>query len=274
MNALSRSGRWGANAALLGAAAIIALPLLFVANTALRTPEAFLRAPVALAEALRLENFIQAWTEAKMGQYFANTIVYTVVGVFLICLVNLLAAFPLARSHIRGANLLYGLFVAGMFMPGSLPALLYLMKALHLYNEVVGYLLLLAGQSIPINILILAGFIRTVPRELDEAAAIDGCGYFRYVFTLLPPMIKPALATVIMLNGIGIWNDFINPLIFLVGPSKRTLTSGLYIFFGQYSTEWTTLAAGVLIIILPLVVGYVFLQRYIIAGITSGALKG
>jgi raffinose/stachyose/melibiose transport system permease protein len=262
------------NLVLILVSAAIIFPLLFLVNTSLKSSQEFLATPTTWTSSLHWENFAKAWQEAKLGRYFLNTVAYAIGAVTLICLVNVMAAYPLARGHFRGANALYLLFVSGLFMPGSLVPMIYLMKSVNLMNTAPGYVLLLTGGSIPLTILILTGFIRTVPREIDEAAVIDGCSYLRFIFTILVPLIKPALATVALLNSIGVWNDFIGPLIYLPDPAKRTLSSGLYVFFGQFSTNWTIVAASILIIVVPILVIYIFLQRYIVAGITTGAVKG
>lgn len=124
------------------------------------------------------------------------------------------------------------------------------------------------------SIFILTGFIKGVPRELDEAAVIDGCGYLRFIVSIIFPLMKPAIATVGMLSAIGVWNDFINPYLFLTTKGMRPLTAGLYLFFGEYFTNWTLLSAGIIIVVLPLIILYVFVQKYIISGVMTGAIKG
>jgi raffinose/stachyose/melibiose transport system permease protein len=185
-----------------------------------------------------------------------------------------MAAYPIARNHFRGSNIIFILFLSALFLPVGLVPLIFIMKYLGFMNTYYGFILLKIGSSLSIASFILVGFVKGIPRELDEAAAIDGCGYVRYIFSILMPLMKPALFTVGMLTGITTWNDFINPFLFMTQKEMRPLTSGLYMFFGQYSTNWTILAAGIIVVAAPLMITYFFLQRFIISGVTNGALKG
>ena len=126
----------------------------------------------------------------------------------------------------------------------------------------------------PIGIVILVSYIRTIPKELDEAAAIEGAGYLRFVFQIIMPLAKPAIATVAVLHAIGVWNELILPTIYLTSEDYYPITRGLIVFQGVYGNNWPLLAAGVLMIALPMVVFFVFMQRYIIGGVTAGAVKG
>ena len=191
-------------------------------------------------------------------------------------LLYLIAAVPLAtaisRRYVRGWNLLYILFVIALFLPVALIPQFQLILNLHLYNTQPGYILLFLAN--PIGILILVAFIRSIPRELDEAVAIDGCGYIRYVWRIIVPLTKPAIATVAILHAIGIWNELVLPTIYLTREAYYPMTRGLIVFTGIYGNDWPLLAAAVLILALPMVVLFLFLQRYIIGGFTSGSLRG
>jgi raffinose/stachyose/melibiose transport system permease protein len=139
-------------------------------------------------------------------------------------------------------------------------------------QQPVGYVLLFLVN--PIGIVILVNYIKTLPKELDEAAAIDGCGYFRFVVTVVFPLIRPAIATVAVLHAIGIWNELILPTIYLTSKNYYPITRGMIVFQGVYGSNWPTLAAAVLIMTLPMVIIFLVLQRHIVSGLTSGAVKG
>jgi raffinose/stachyose/melibiose transport system permease protein len=126
----------------------------------------------------------------------------------------------------------------------------------------------------PIAIIILVNYIKTVPKELDESAAMDGCGYFRFVLQIVLPLIRPAVATVIVLHAIGIWNELILPTIYLSNSNLYPVTRGLIVFEGVYGSNWPALAAAVIILMIPMLILFLFLQRYIIAGLTEGSVKG
>lgn len=263
-----------ANCVLAFCAAVILFPLLMLLNTALKSPAEFLAAPTGLVPQIRFDNFARAWQEVNMGRYLVNSVIYTVCTVVLGCIITTLAAYPISREHFGASSALYLFFISGLFLPTSFIPTVFLMKKLALINTAWGYVILKTAGMIPLAILILTGFIRSVPRELDEASVVDGCGYFRYVFSILIPLIQPALATISILTAIGVWNDFLDPFLFLPKKDLRPVTTGLYMFFGQYATDWTTLTAAVLIITLPMIVLFGFMQRYIISGMVSGSLKG
>jgi raffinose/stachyose/melibiose transport system permease protein len=122
--------------------------------------------------------------------------------------------------------------------------------------------------------IILVNYIKSIPKELDESAAVDGCGYFRFVWSVVLPLIRPAVATVTVLHAIGIWNEIILPTIYLTTESYYPITRGLIVFEGQYGSDWPGLAAAVLMLMLPMLVLFIVLQRFIIGGLTSGAVKG
>jgi raffinose/stachyose/melibiose transport system permease protein len=126
----------------------------------------------------------------------------------------------------------------------------------------------------PIGIVILVNYIKTVPKELDEAAALDGCGYFRFVWSIVIPLIQPAIATVVVMHAIGIWNEIIAPTIYLTSKDYYPITRGLIVFQGVYGSNWPTLAAAVLLLTLPMLILFLFLQRYIVSGLTAGSVKG
>ncbi|QGQ97763.1 carbohydrate ABC transporter permease [Paenibacillus psychroresistens] len=270
----SRISRGLANLVLSLVMVVLIAPMLLIINVSLKNKEEFLNFPVTIVKSIHWRNFHDAWVMADMGVYFKNSILLTVLSAGGTCLIATLAAYPIARKHFVGANAIYLLFLSALFLPVGLVPLLFVMKSLGFINTYYGFIFLKIGGSLSIATFILVGFIKGVPKELDEAAAIDGCGYLRFIMTIMFPLILPAASTVLMLVGMGVWNDFIGPLIFLTDKSMRPLTAGLYIFFGQYSTNWTILAAAVIMVSLPLIVAYVFLQRFIVSGVTSGAIKG
>jgi raffinose/stachyose/melibiose transport system permease protein len=164
------------------------------------------------------------------------------------------------------------LFVIALFLPPALIPQFQLMLSLGLYNNPVGYIMLFLTN--PIGIVILVNYIKTVPKELDEAAALDGCGYFRFVTSIVFPLIRPAVATIAVLHAIGIWNELVLPTIYLTNQKYYPITRGMIVFQGVYGSNWPTLAAAALIMTFPMLLIFLLLQRYIIGGLTQGAVKG
>src|SRR5690554_5577617 len=254
-------------------------PILILVNISFKTIQEFLREPnswvsVNFFNASTYINYIEAWKKLEVLNRFMLTTIMTLSAGIITVIVSVLAAFPLSRGHFKHSNKVFAFFLASIFFPGSLVATINLMQLLKLYNNPVGVILLWALGGLSVNVFIMVGFIKGVPRELDDAAIIDGCSYYRYIFTIAMPLMKPIVATVFVLKVIGSWNDFVTPYLFLVSREFKTLSTGLFLFRGQYANNWPMLSAAIIIVALPMVILYIFLQRFIIDGMTQGALKG
>ncbi|NNJ12652.1 carbohydrate ABC transporter permease [Chloroflexales bacterium ZM16-3] len=265
-------GRIGAYALLVVFAIIYLGPLLMLVNTSLKTLPDFMKSATALPTKLNFQNFADAWVKANFLRYLTNTLIYTVSATVIYLITAVFVAFPIARGYIKGAGALLTLYVIALFLPVALIPQFQLMLGLGLYNNPVGYVMLFLVN--PIGIVILVNYIKTLPMDLDEAAAMDGCGYFRFVTSIVFPLIQPALATVAVLHAIGIWNELILPTIYLTNKNYYPITRGMIVFQGVYGSNWPTLAAAVLIMTLPMLVIFLVLQRYIVSGLTAGAVKG
>lgn len=271
----SRNARWG----LIGSYVVLLLvsllyigPLLMLVNTAFKTLPEFYQDPIGLASGFNFDNFTEAWELANFPQYMVNSIIYATVATVIFVITSVFVAFPIARGHIRGARALLTLYVVALFLPPALIPQFQLILNLNLYNTRQGYILLFLVNAI--GMIVLVNYIKSVPKELDESAAIDGCSYPRFVFRIVMPLIKPAIATVTVLHAIGIWNEIILPTIYLTNSDFYPITRGLVVFEGVYGSNWPGLAAAVLMLALPMVILFLILQRYIISGLTGGAVKG
>jgi raffinose/stachyose/melibiose transport system permease protein len=257
----------------LGIFAVIYLgPLLMLVSTSLKTLPEFMKSATALPSGLQFENFVEAWNRANFLRYLTNTLLYTVSATVIYVVSAVFVAFPISRGYVKGAGLLLTLYVIALFLPVALIPQFQLMLNLGLYNNPFGYVMLFLVN--PIGVVILVNYIKTLPLELDEAAAMDGCGYFRFVTSIVFPLIQPAIATVAVLHAIGIWNELILPTIYLTNKDYYPITRGMIVFQGVYGSNWPTLAAAVLIMTLPMLVLFLVLQRYIVSGLTAGAVKG
>lgn len=265
-------GRIASYAVLVLFGIIYAGPLLMLVNTSLKTMPEFMKNAVALTSSFRFQNFADAWAKANFPLYLTNTLIYTVTATILFILTAVFVAFPISRQYVRGAGVLLTLFVVALFLPPALIPQFQLMLNLGLYNNPFGYILLFLTN--PIGIVILVNYVKTVPKEMDEVAAIDGSSYFRFVISIIVPLIQPAIATVAVLHAIGIWNELILPTIYLTNQKFYPITRGMIVFQGVYGSNWPTLAAAVLIMTLPMLALFLLLQRYIISGLTQGAVKG
>jgi raffinose/stachyose/melibiose transport system permease protein len=252
---------------------IYLFPLAFLLNTALKSNAEFFANPNGIAQTFEFGNFPTAWEKGNFAAYMLNSVLYTSVAAFLGTVCSLLLGFPVSRGYLRHTRLWYGLFVALLFLPNTLVTQFQLLLRLNLYDTQLGYILIMAA-GVGVGPLLVSGYVKSIPRELDEAAALDGVGYWRFVFLFLPHLIKPVLTTVFLLQAIGVWNDIILPTILLPDHAKFPATLGLFAFQGTYTSEWSLLAAATIIVAGPLLVAYVFLQRYLVASVVGSAVKG
>lgn len=255
-------------------AAIMLYPLLTIVNISLKSYTDYLNDPLGIVTKPTLENFKTVMAGMNVVATTLNTLWLTFVACILNALVCILAAFPISRFYFRGANKLYTFILASMFFPTSLVATISLVQGLGIYGKPAGLIAIWTVGSLQLNTFMLVGFIKGLPKELDEAAFIDGCGYFRYLITVALPLMKPIIATIMVLKAISCWNDFLSPYIYMGNSAVKTLSTGLYLYMGQFASKWNLLSAAIFIVAIPMVILYVFTQRFIIEGMTSGALKG
>jgi raffinose/stachyose/melibiose transport system permease protein len=247
-------------------------PLLMLVSASLKSLPEFFKNPTNLPEDPRFANFSEAWELANFPKYMLNSVIYTTVATALFVLTTVFVAFPIARGYVKGSRALITLYVVALFLPPALIPQFQLILNLGLFNTRAGYILLFLVN--PIGLIIMVNYIKSIPRELDESAAIDGCGYIRFVFSILMPLIRPAIATVTVIHAIGIWNELILATVYLTNDDLYPITRGLIVFEGVYGSDWPKLAAAVLMLMAPMLVLFMFLQRYIVSGLTSGAVKG
>jgi raffinose/stachyose/melibiose transport system permease protein len=259
-------------AILLLFAAFYVGPLLVLISASLKSLPEFFQNPTGLPDSLDFANYADAWELASFPKFMLNSLIYTTVATALFVIMSVFVAFPIARGYVKGAGALLTLYVVALFLPPALIPQFQLILNLGLYNTRQGYILLFLIN--PIGLIILVNYIKSIPKELDESAAVDGCGYIRFVFSILMPLIRPAIATVTVIHAIGIWNELILATVYLTDDDLYPITRGLIVFEGVYGSDWPKLAAAVLMLMLPMMILFMFLQRYIISGLTSGAVKG
>lgn len=265
-------GRLAAYVFLILLSIIYIAPIAMLVITSLKTLPEFTKDAVGLPGSVDFGNFVEAWNKANFPRYLLNTVIYTASSAAIFVISGTFLALAIARRFVRGSSLLFTLFVIALFLPPALIPQFQLILHLGLYNNPIGYIMLFLVN--PIGIVILVNYIRTIPVELDEAAAIEGCGYLRYVVQIVLPLAKPAIATVAVLHAIGVWNELVLATIYLTKSDYYPITRGLIVFNGIYGNNWPVLAAAVLMIAAPMAVFFVLMQRYIIGGVTAGAVKG
>ncbi|HJC75015.1 MAG TPA: carbohydrate ABC transporter permease [Candidatus Mediterraneibacter faecavium] len=251
-------------------------PILLALMNSFKTNGELLSNVIALPKALDLENYIRTFDKMSYWRSLGNTVFLAAFSVILICLFSAMAGWKLCRTKTKLAKVIYGLFVFSMLIPfSSIMIPLYkVVLSLGLKNSLAGLSLIYAGTGTSMAIFIYYGFVKSIPIELEEAAAIDGCSSIKTFFLIVFPMLKATTATVCITNMLWVWNDFLLPLIVLSDNEKYTLLLSTNTLFGQYSSDWTAILSALILAALPAIVLYIVFQKQIMRGIADGAVKG
>lgn len=252
------------------------LPVIYMLLMSVRTRADISEAPLSLPSSLHLENYVQAFAGMRYWQSLGNTLLITLLATILVVVLGSLAAYPLARLWGWLSTLLYALFTLGMIIPSfaSLAPLYVLMRDLHLLNTYVGAVVLYAVSNLPLAIFFYTSFLRSVPRELEEAAAIDGCTPLQTFRLVVFPLLAPVTGTLAMFVTLSVWNDLLTPLLFLSRDGQQTVMLSAFRFIGTYGIDPTKLFPACVLGVLPLLLLFFLLQRSIVSGISAGAVKG
>ncbi len=250
-------------------------PILMMVFNSFKTPSEIRKSPLGLPDSLYFGNYIESWQIGGFGRLFVNSVVVTSVTLILIYIINIVTAYPFARMKFKGKKTLFVIFLSGMMFPMQMAIipLFKIITKLHLVNNPLSLAFVYTAFSMPMGIYILSTYIRALPKELEEAAEIDGCSGVKLLIKIIVPLCKPALATVMIINGISVWNDLLLPIIVMTKNSAKTLPAGLMYFSGQYQTKWEYITAGIVIISIPMIIFYLTMQKDIINGLAAGAVK-
>ncbi|MDG0790948.1 carbohydrate ABC transporter permease [Cohnella ginsengisoli] len=222
-------------------------------------------------------NYADAYRKIDFLRSLGNTAAVTAVGLAGIVLFAAMAGYKLSRTPGKLSGFLFGLFVLSMLIPfhSIMITLVRIAKNLTVQGSTVGLGLIYIGLGVSMAIFLYHGFVKSIPRDLDEAAVIDGCGEFRLFFAVILPLLLPVTATVAILNALWMWNDFLLPLLMLTDSASYTLLLSTNMLFGQYgNNDWSAILASLVLALLPVVLLYLLLQKYILNGIADGAIKG
>lgn len=257
-------------------AVVFLYPVVLMVLTAFKsTPEIF-RNPFGLPAEFTLKAFKTVWQRANFGLYLRNSLLVTGASALLLVLTAAPAAYALARYTFRLRAAVFVFFLAGIMVPirlGILPLYL-LMRDLGLLDTPIALILTYTASGMPMAVFLLSVFFRNLPRELEDAARIDGCSEWQTYYRIMLPLVRPGLATVVIVNVVPWWNDFFFPLLFLTTEKWKTIPLGMQIFFGQHLIDWSLVFSGMVLASLPLLVVYLVMSRQFIDGLTAGAVKG
>ncbi len=249
-------------------------PLFWMVSSSLKTQETIFKDMSLIPKEFHFENYILAWKEGGFSRYFLNSILYTTSVVIGIIIIASLAAYAFSRFRFPGRNLLFFMFMAAMMIPipGSFVPLYVLLSKLHLRNTALGYILCMINVGLSTSIFLLKTFFDKLPRELEDAARMDGCSKFGIWWYIALPLAKPVLAVVVVFNALNVWNEYVLALIIFDNKNLMPLQRALMMFQGEFLTDYPLLMAGLTITALPIIIVYLLMQKYIVKGVTSGAV--
>lgn len=252
---------------------VILLPIYFIVINSLKTLEESRLLNFALPTEFQWGNYLKVVKEGSLVRAFWNSMLMAGVSSVIAVLVSAMASYALSRRRTKAHNFLYLYFFLGLIAPVNYVTTVFTLKFLHLQNTYLGIILEFATLGIPFLVFLYYGFFEGVPREMDEAAVIDGCGPFQLFFKVIFPLLKPATITGVVLNFLGAWNDFVTPLYLLSNNKKLGMINSIYNFFGEHFNDWNMIFADIVLTVFPILIIYLCGQKYIVSG-TAGAVKG
>ena len=264
----------GVNALAWFLSLILLAPLLLILLNSFKTGKAAAAMNLALPSSLEWSNYALVIEKGKLGTTFLNSLLYSVCSVLLCTLLCTMASYVLSRNRRRLHGFLYLFLVLGIAIPVNYIPLIKVMQTLNLMNTRIGIVLLYTATQIPFNVFLIHSFVGKISPEIDEAAVIDGASPIGLFFRIVMPLMKPVLVTVMVLTFLNTWNEFVMPLYFLGSSDKWPMTLAVYNFFGMYFKDWNLVCADIVLTSAPVVIIYLLGQKYIVSGMTAGAIKG
>lgn len=253
---------------------IILTPFVFIILNSLKTLKEVNVMQLSFPSVPQWNNYITAIKDATLVRTFLNSLFISTMSTLVSVLASSMTAFVLSRRNTRMAKRIYYYYLIGLLAPYNIVTTVKVLQITGLMNKYTGIIVLYSALLIPASIFFFYGFIKTVPIEMDEAAIIDGCGSFTLFTQIVLPILKPVTVTIVVINFMNAWNDFILPLYILGDSNKWTMVLGIYNFFGLYVTKWNLIFADIVLTILPVFIIYIAGQRHIVSGMVAGAIKG
>ncbi|MCI3920779.1 carbohydrate ABC transporter permease [Paenibacillus sp. TRM 82003] len=257
-------------------ALLFLVPFYFVGVNSVKSFGDVLANPAGWPTAFEWGNYARVWDIMRFPTAFLNSLIITVLSNLGLVVISAMAAYRMVRHPSRFNKLLLFLFVAAMVIPfqSIMIPLVRVASEVGIMNSRWGLVVAYFGFGVSLNLFLFHGFVKSIPKEIEESAVVDGANPYGVFWRIVFPLLKPMTVTVVMLNSLWIWNDFLLPLLFLYDQDLRTIPLATYAFFGQYTKQWDLALAGLVMGVAPIVLFFLSMQRHIIAGITAGSVKG
>lgn len=255
---------------------VVLFPLYTMLINSVKPQREIFRNPFLPHWPITFDGFQTVWNDGRFDLYFRNSIFVTLVSLTLIILLGSLAAYALAMWRSRWSMLIYVFFIAGLMIPIRLGTIniFQIIQSMGLTDSIFSLIPVYVAMGLPISVFVLTTFIRGLPADLIDAAHVDGAGELRIYRSVIMPLIRPAVATVVIFNLIPVWNDLWFPLIFIRAENQRTVILGVSLLFGQYQTNWTRILSALSMAAIPILILYLLMSKQFIKGLTAGAVKG
>ncbi|MDR1286158.1 MAG: carbohydrate ABC transporter permease [Treponema sp.] len=259
---------------MLAASLVVVVPLLLALFGSFKSPAEALHYNILPPSRWHPENYYEVVRKSNILAAFKNSVIITAAVASVTIIICSLASFIIARRGDRICRFLASYFNLALIVPMAIVPTILLLQRMHLMNTKTGMIFVMIASNISWGMFIMTSFMHTIPREMDEAAIIDGCGPVRLFYLVIFPLLKPVIMTNIVIIGMGTWNDLQTPLYMLNSSRNLTMPLTVYNFMGRYFSQWNLIFADLVLVGLPMVLMYAFLQKYIVSGITAGAVKG
>ncbi|UIK03732.1 carbohydrate ABC transporter permease [Neorhizobium galegae] len=254
---------------------VMLAPIVIMLFAAFKTNAQIFQSPFSIPDFSNFANITKIWSQTNFLRYFLNSVIVTGASIVVILTLGTMAAYAIGRYKFRGSSFVLMFFLAGLTLPLKLAIipLFILMRDLGILNTQLSLIVIYVAMGLPTTVFIMTGFIATLPNELEDAARMDGASEPRIMWSIMLPLVRPAMVIAGIQNVVPIWNDFFFPLIFIQKDNLKTLPQGLTTFMGEYTTDWGVLFAGLLLSSAPVIIVYIILSRQFINGMTAGAVK-
>ena len=253
---------------------VVLLPLLLILVNALKTPAETNVLTLNLPQKWQFVNFIEVFRKTNIIHSFFNSLLVTVLSIGLSVFLGTIAGYVLSRNRDSFNNKIYAFFLAVMIVPVQIIALVQVLQVVHMMDNYAGLILVYTAMFIPQSVFMVYGFVSTIPKDMDEAAIMDGASPWNLFIKIMMPLLKPIIVTLFITQFVFVWNDFQMPLYLIKSSKNWTIVLGVYNFMGQYNSQWNMVCAYILLCTLPVVIVYLMGQKYIIDGMVAGAVKG
>lgn len=255
---------------------VMLVPLFWVILMSFKdTTDIITSSPFSLPTSFNFQNYINAWVQGNIGKYFWNSIYITGITTLFVIVFGTMIAYALSRMRWKLKNFFFGIILVGMMIPvyATLIPIFITLKTFNLFNSPLCLILPYIASGLPLAVYIFRNFMIGIPKEMEEAACIDGCGVFRSFAFIIVPTIRPAIITVIILTFMGYWNEFVMAMAFIQNKAFATLPIGLQAFQGEFTVDWGSISAGIVVSIIPVLIFYLIFNDMIDKSVVSGALK-